>query len=171
MMNHPTIIELSGHIIDSLTLAKVIDRIQAVGVDYQVNDIRIGRHKQDVSVAHISIWSQFPDVVSSLLDDLKTYGASPIAENPVQLALSPADGLLPEHACIRWVPPTEILLNQTWLPVRAQGLELTIVVDPAQNVARFKHVRDVQQGEQVVLGEAGIKILPQLEPVCHVPAR
>ena len=40
-MSVSIVVELTGHIIDSLTLAKVIDKIQMTGFDYQVNDLRV----------------------------------------------------------------------------------------------------------------------------------
>ena len=38
------VVEIEGHIIDSLTLAKVMDVILAAGADYQILDVE---HRQD----------------------------------------------------------------------------------------------------------------------------
>lgn len=158
-----TIIELSGHIIDSLTLAKVIDRVQAARCQYQITDLQIGQMKNDISTAQISLWADSDEVLNELLTDLKTYGARPVAESSVSLAACPADGALPEGAYVRHNPPAAVLYQGQWLPVRRQGFDMTIVVAPETKVARFKMVRNLEEGDMVVLGQSGVKILPLLE--------
>ena len=47
------LVELEGHIIDSLTLAKVLDIILGAGADYRLLDVRIGRTNTDQSRARL----------------------------------------------------------------------------------------------------------------------
>ena len=42
-------VQLEGHIIDSLLLAKVLDQILAEGGDYTIADVQIGRSRADHS--------------------------------------------------------------------------------------------------------------------------
>ena len=49
------IVEIEGHIIDSLILAKVLDQILAAGADYRVLDVEIGRTSVDVSRVSIEV--------------------------------------------------------------------------------------------------------------------
>ena len=49
------IIEIEGHIIDSLSLAKVMDMILAAGADYQMLDVEIGKTNTDRSVARLEV--------------------------------------------------------------------------------------------------------------------
>jgi len=48
-------LELEGHIIDSLLLAKVLDEILAGGADYEVVEVSIGRAGGDQSRALLSL--------------------------------------------------------------------------------------------------------------------
>ncbi len=48
-------LELEGHIIDSLLLAKVLDEILAAGADYTIDDVVIGRARGDHSRALLSL--------------------------------------------------------------------------------------------------------------------
>jgi len=48
-------VELEGHIIDSLLLAKVLDEILADGGDYTIVEVAIGRARTDHSRAILSL--------------------------------------------------------------------------------------------------------------------
>jgi hypothetical protein len=48
-------VELEGHIIDSLLLAKVLDEILAGGADYTIVDVVIGRARADHSRALLAL--------------------------------------------------------------------------------------------------------------------
>ena len=49
------VIELRGHIIDSLTFPKVLDEILDHGADYETEEISIGRTRRDTSRARIRV--------------------------------------------------------------------------------------------------------------------
>ncbi len=48
-------VELEGHIIDSLLLAKVLDEILAGGADYEIVEVMIGRGQGDQSRAVLRV--------------------------------------------------------------------------------------------------------------------
>ena len=50
-----TTLELDGHIIDSLLLAKVLDEILEDGADYTIVDVAIGRARTDLSRAVLAV--------------------------------------------------------------------------------------------------------------------
>ena len=50
-MSATDVVEVSGHIIDSLILAKVLDVILASDADYRVVDVEIGKTNVDTSRA------------------------------------------------------------------------------------------------------------------------
>ena len=63
-------IELSGHIIDSLTLPKTMDIIMDNGGDFDILEFEIGKRKSDTSKAKIMVSAESPDVLNSILDEL-----------------------------------------------------------------------------------------------------
>jgi hypothetical protein len=70
------VVELEGHIIDSLLLAKVLDEILAGGADYEIADVVIGRARTDHSRAVLSL--THPDgaaALDSLCAGLAVHGA------------------------------------------------------------------------------------------------
>jgi len=46
---HVEVVEMSGHIIDSLLLPKALDAIVSRGAQYEVKDVRIGMRPEDHS--------------------------------------------------------------------------------------------------------------------------
>src|SRR4029453_9575028 len=48
-------IEVTGHIVDSLVLAKILDTIVDSGCDYEIEDVHIGKTSLDPSTARIAV--------------------------------------------------------------------------------------------------------------------
>src|SRR4051794_17243270 len=71
-------IELRGHIVDSLLLAKVLDVIVDAGVAYELVDVDIGRTNTDPSRATIELEGDQLEL-DRLVDDLQLHGANRVA--------------------------------------------------------------------------------------------
>ena len=155
------ILELSGHIIDSLTLAKVIDKIQHYGLDYQINDLRIGRRKHDVSVAQLSLWAENPTDLERAQEELAVYGALPVRSEPVRTVPCAEPGVLPAGGYVRGNPPIEVLVNGFWVAVERHGTATTVVVDAHSGSARLVRIRELRVGDCVVVGNDGIRVVPE----------
>src|SRR6185437_3508996 len=52
---HVEVVEMSGHIIDSLLLPKVLDAIMTRGAEYEVQEFRVGKRQNDPSYARIEV--------------------------------------------------------------------------------------------------------------------
>ena len=68
-------IELRGHIIDSLTLAKILDQIVTQGATFNTVEFRIGQKRADQSFARIEITALSQEVLDSLITRLREQGA------------------------------------------------------------------------------------------------
>ena len=55
MNNFSEEIEVSGHLIDSLILTKIFDKIMDLKGEFQVQEINIGKRKKDQSYARLLI--------------------------------------------------------------------------------------------------------------------
>ena len=80
-------IELSGHIIDSLTLTKTMGIIMDKGGEFDILEIDVGRKKSDVSHAKIEVSADSPELLESILDELSVlvtpvFKSSPISNFP-----------------------------------------------------------------------------------------
>jgi hypothetical protein len=68
-------IELRGHIIDSLTLTKILDQIVTGGATFDTVEFRIGQKRADQSFARIEITAASQEVLDSLITRLREQGA------------------------------------------------------------------------------------------------
>ena len=68
-------IELRGHIIDSLTLPKVLDQIVTQGATFNIVDFKIGQKRVDPSCAQIEITAPTEAALDELIERLREQGA------------------------------------------------------------------------------------------------
>src|SRR5271157_6454179 len=71
-------IEVRGHIVDSLLLPKILDRILLMGGAFEIRECKIGVHRADPSYARIAIRAESHEALSAILGDLVEHGASPM---------------------------------------------------------------------------------------------
>ena len=68
-------IELRGHIIDSLTLPKVLDQIVTRGATFNIVEFKIGQKRVDPSLARIEITAPSQADLDELINRLREQGA------------------------------------------------------------------------------------------------
>src|SRR5262245_22541583 len=71
-------VEVHGHIIDSLLLPKILDRILQVGGTFEILECRIGSRRVDPSHARIAVHAPSQAALEEILDDLVEHGATGI---------------------------------------------------------------------------------------------
>src|ERR1700757_401488 len=91
-----TTVKLEGHIIDSLTLPKVLDEIINKGGDYETKEVRIGRTKDDPSYTEIRVTAPSKKVLEGILERIQKLGAVPLDLEEVSLQEVEEDGVFPE---------------------------------------------------------------------------
>src|SRR3954469_19657806 len=89
-------IEVRGHIVDSLLLPKILDRILLMGGTFEIRECKIGVRRSDPSYARITIRADSHEALGAILGDLVEHGASPV--HPEDATIVPADiaGAFPE---------------------------------------------------------------------------
>ncbi len=75
-------IELTGHLLDSLTLSKVLDTIQAKGASFKITHLDIGADKHAFTNLRMDIEADNDDVLQQLVEELEPY----TAKVPLQFA-------------------------------------------------------------------------------------
>src|SRR5882757_9193987 len=102
------IVEVRGHIIDSLILAKVLDVILDAGADYRMFDVEIGRTSVDPSRARLEVIAADDDALATVLAELQIHGANRVAQPDATTALATIDGVLPEAFYATTNLPTQV---------------------------------------------------------------
>jgi len=88
---------LTGHIIDSLILAKVLDTILMMGGTFDIQDMQIGKTREEPSRARITVRASSAKLLSEILHAIQPHGASVESERDCRLSAAPADGIFPDE--------------------------------------------------------------------------
>ena len=75
---HVEDVELSGHIIDSLLLPKILDTIMTRGATYEIKEFRVGKRQDDPSYARIEVRADSAEALEKILDEIHSHGAVPV---------------------------------------------------------------------------------------------
>lgn len=145
-------IEFKGHLIDSLTLSKIADHIEQHQGSYELNDICIGVHRQDVSSVTMTVFANTQEQLQQIMELLKPYGAISSGQADAELAACPADGTLPEQAFSVRLPKRVKVAGQ-WRDLDSDTLALTVDGEMAHLIP----VSELRKGQPVVVGSQGIE--------------
>lgn len=151
-----TLIELRGHLIDSLILAKVIDRIQMSGYNYVIADLQVGMRKHDLSVAQIQIWTPDRAELEALLEQLRLHGAYLVANEEAQFALVTEAGCAPAGSYMRHTPAMEVLYKGYWTAVRGSQA-VWVVCLHNHNDWELLREDSLKIGDRVLIGQRGLR--------------
>jgi lysine-ketoglutarate reductase/saccharopine dehydrogenase-like protein (TIGR00300 family) len=155
---------LSGHIIDSLILAKVLDTILVMGGTFDLEEVSIGKTREEPSHAQIVVRASSQNLLADILRAIQPHGASVDRELDCQWKEAPVDGVFPEDFYATTHLPTQIRIAGQWLDVEGTEMDLGIVVNQKKNGARTVPMGNVRRGNLVVTGRTGIRVTPLQRP-------
>jgi lysine-ketoglutarate reductase/saccharopine dehydrogenase-like protein (TIGR00300 family) len=156
-------VEIEGHIIDSLILAKVMDMVLAAGADYEVQSVHIGKTNRDISRARIQISAPSDEVLGPLLAQLQAHGANRVVQGDAELVAADTDGVLPAGFYATTNLPTWVRVGGRWVSVVNPEMDCGIVVRPGRSADGHERVRTVpmhrvRAGDPVVVGNDGVRV-------------
>ena len=155
-------IEVSGHLIDSLILTKIFDKIMDLKGEFQVQEIDIGKRKKDQSYARLLIRGKDQKHLDKILETIYREGAVSKVQKEVRLKKAPKDYVMPDDFYSTTNNHTQVFHKKKWIQVENMMMDKCIVVKG--NRAFCVPVRDVKKGDQIIVGEEGIKITPPERP-------
>ena len=157
---------LSGHIIDSLILAKVLDTILMMGGSFDLSEVRIGTTRDEPSLAKILVQASSGEQLQEILDAIQPHGASLERTSDCALQPAPTDGVFPEQFYATTHLPTQVRLEGRWVEV--QGIEMDVGIRIERGggtpVARAVPMGEVRRGDLIVTGREGVRVLPLQRP-------
>jgi lysine-ketoglutarate reductase/saccharopine dehydrogenase-like protein (TIGR00300 family) len=158
-----TVVQISGHIIDSLILPKVLDLIVSLGAEFEILDIQVGHRRSDRSHARIKVEASSPDLLDGVLAKIREHGALPeqVEEESLQLEAAPLDGVFPERFYATTNLETWVRLEQQWIPVESIEMDCGIRIDASTRKAQCVPMHRVKNGDLVVVGQPGVKVVPR----------
>lgn len=164
MANTQETVVLSGHIIDSLILAKVLDTILMMGGSFDLAEVVIGKTRNEPSHAKIVVRAPSAKLLTEILQAIQPHGASVEREADCQWKPAPSDGVFPDDFYATTHLPTQIRCQGEWIDVEQIEMDLGVVVHPDKLVARAVPMGEVKRGNLVVTGRTGIRVIPLQRP-------
>src|SRR4051812_23814782 len=176
-------VEITGHIIDSLILPKVLDTITANGGKFRITSIAIGQARHDPSNAVVEVRTPTKDRMQHILAQIADHGAVPTTKQDCCLAPADMDGAFPEGFYSSTNQRTEIRSKGHWIEVADQEMDCGVVIEEASSkergartdtaeiasllarrssklVARCIPMTEVKCGMSVVMGHSGVRVIP-----------
>lgn len=159
--DHMEDVEVSGHIIDSLILPKILDTITGYGGNFHIKQISIGHGRTDPSYALVEVRAATSETLQDILAQIADHGATPTGLQDCRLVEADMDGAFPEGFYSTTNQRTEIRLDGSWLAIDDQEMDCGVAVEPDKTAARCLPMTDVKLGQKIVVGHAGVRVLPQ----------
>ena len=174
-------VEVRGHIIDSLTLPKILDAICALGGTFRIQQITIGQRRNDPSHALVEVSAPDEAALGRILAQIADYGAMPTAAQDCRLEPVDIAGAFPEGFYSTTNQRTEVRVAGRWLAVADQEMDCGIAVEansaggPSAReaaggatareaaggaTARCLPMNEARLGLQLVVGHAGVRVFP-----------
>ena len=162
MAVHEREIQLSGHIVDSMSLSKVFDIIMDLGGEFEVVEISIGKRKKDTSTARLRVRAGTRRALAQILEQAYRHGATAHADKNAATKPAPRNMVLPSDFYSTTNNLTRVMIGGTWVRVQNTMMDKCIVVRGRR--ASCVPIRDVKRGDRIVVGESGIRVEPPERP-------
>jgi lysine-ketoglutarate reductase/saccharopine dehydrogenase-like protein (TIGR00300 family) len=157
-------IEVKGHLIDSMILTRIFDKIMDLNGDFQVLEFNVGKKKKESSYARLLVQGGNQHHLHQILESLYREGAQPVYVQQVILEPAYKDMVMADNFYSTTNNATQIYYDGAWIEVEGMMMDKCIVVDPKKKTAVCKMIRDIRKGDMIVVGERGVKIIPQERP-------
>ncbi|HKG89653.1 MAG TPA: TIGR00300 family protein [Nitrososphaeraceae archaeon] len=157
-------IEVKGHLIDSMILTKIFDKVMDLQGDFHVLEFSVGKKKGDPSYARLLVRGTNQQHLDELLESVYREGAQPISVQQVMLEPAVKDMVMPDSFYSTTNNATQVFYNSSWIDVDNMMMDKCIVLDRQKMRAECKMIRDVKKGDSIVVGERGVRIIPHERP-------
>jgi lysine-ketoglutarate reductase/saccharopine dehydrogenase-like protein (TIGR00300 family) len=152
---------LQGHLLDAGLINRALDVIVEAGGSFQVLNFDLGTQRQSASSAQVRVSAPSHEVMEEIMAQLIDLGAMPLPEEVCNALLQSADkpGVAPDDFYSTTIYPTEVRVQDQWLRVQNQRMDGVVVVTASAEgpVADCRLIRNIQVGDQVVVGIEGIR--------------
>ncbi|HEV7825739.1 MAG TPA: TIGR00300 family protein [Mycobacteriales bacterium] len=156
-MHHSETVEITGHLMDSGVLARVLDDVLEYGGDYRIDRLDLGREHDDESSARITVGADSTDRLARILMRVQAHGVNLVDPGQAVTRPAPADGVFPDDFYSTTNLETLVRLGDEWVRVQQPEMDCGLVVTPSG--VRTIPVSDVRAGDAVVCGPSGVRVV------------
>jgi lysine-ketoglutarate reductase/saccharopine dehydrogenase-like protein (TIGR00300 family) len=155
-------VEVSGHLIDSMILTKIFDKIMNRGGEFEILELTVGKKKTDSSYVKLLVSGKNAKHLDEITDDIHREGATPHNEKQVKLKKALRNMVMPDNFYSTTNNATWIFHNNSWIQVENQMMDKCVVVK--KNHAFCVPIRDVKKNDLIVVNDIGVKVRPPQRP-------
>jgi lysine-ketoglutarate reductase/saccharopine dehydrogenase-like protein (TIGR00300 family) len=149
-------VEITGHLMDSGILSRVLDDIREYDADWVIDHIDVGHEAADLSTATITVTADDDEDLQRLLMRLQTRGVNMVHPGEAEYSPAEMDGVFPDGFYSTTNLPTRVRLGGRWIEVENPEMDCGLIVE-GDRVYTLP-MADVQAGMDVVCGASGIKV-------------
>lgn len=161
-MQYTETVEITGHLMDSGVLARILDDVLEYGGDYTIDRLDLGRRHEDESYARISVGADDPGTLMRIVMRIQTHGVNLVDPGEAVLRPAPRDGVFPDDFYSTTNLETVVRINGEWLRVERPEMDCGLVYLSGRVFT--VPVADVKEGDQVVCGASGVRVLLPEQP-------
>jgi lysine-ketoglutarate reductase/saccharopine dehydrogenase-like protein (TIGR00300 family) len=153
-------VEITGHLIDTGILSRVLDDVREYGGDWVIDRFDVGHDAADLSSATITVSTDDDEDLQRLLMRLQTRGVNSVDPGQVDTSTCEVDGVFPDFFYSTTNLATRVRIAGRWVSVENPEMDCGLVVDNTGDSPRVYTVpmADVKAGMEVVCGVSGIRV-------------
>ncbi len=150
-------VEITGHLMDTGTLARILDDVLEYGGDYVIEQLDVGRTHTDESYARICVKAEQDEALQRLLMRLQTHGVNQVDPGEAVVKAADADGVFPDDFYSTTNLETRVRLGGKWVAVDRPEMDCGLVV--RDGTITTVPVSDVRRGDRIVCGASGVQVV------------
>jgi len=153
------VVEAEGHLIDSHIMENIFDQVVEYHCRFEVQEFRIGRTNSEASYLRMKVDAPDALALQRLLESLLELGCAPVDTGDAALATVERDRCAPEDFYSTTNHRTQVRVAGVWIEAEGQRMDAMIVVGDGE--AHCRRLRDLRQGDRIVVGLRGIRVIPE----------
>jgi lysine-ketoglutarate reductase/saccharopine dehydrogenase-like protein (TIGR00300 family) len=153
-------VELTGHLVDSGLLSRILDDIGEYGGDFSIDRFDVGHRSDDQSYAKITVSAGDGQALGRLLMRLQTHGVNLVDPGEATLREVERDGVFPEDFYSTTNLETVVRVGSEWIDVEQPEMDCGLLVwDEGGRIrVRTIPVSEARAGQRVVCGAGGVRV-------------
>ncbi|MCF6377285.1 TIGR00300 family protein [Nocardioides KLBMP 9356] len=154
-------VEVTGHLMDSGILSRILDDIRDYGGDYSIDTFDVGHEAHDPSSARITVRADDDTSLQRLLMRLQTRGVNQLDPGEAVTAEAELAGVLPDGFYSTTNLDTRVRVDGRWYDVENPEMDCGLVLtDDTDGTTRVRTIpmADVEPGMRIVVGASGIRV-------------
>jgi lysine-ketoglutarate reductase/saccharopine dehydrogenase-like protein (TIGR00300 family) len=157
-------VEITGHLMDSGLLSRVLDDIRGYGGEYTLDRFNLGYDKDDPSTVRMTVGADDEESLQRLLMRIQTKGANLVDPGRPEISVVTQDGVFPDGFYSTTNLPTSVRLDGRWVTVQNPEMDCGLVVEQVEgaSIVRTIPMSDVKAGMRIISSAQGVRVAPPL---------